>query len=43
MREDLNAAANKEEWVACLENGKKILKFEKEVDNVQLDVYRVTW
>uniref|UniRef100_A0A914BUA5 J domain-containing protein n=1 Tax=Acrobeloides nanus TaxID=290746 RepID=A0A914BUA5_9BILA len=42
LREDLNSAANKEDWLACLENGRKILKFEKDIENVQLDVFRVT-
>lgn len=42
MRESLEEAVAKEDWPKCLEKAQQILKFEPDVDNVQLDVYRHT-
>jgi DnaJ family protein C protein 3 len=42
MRESLEEFSAKEKWTECLEKGQQILKFEKDVDNVQLDVFRHT-
>lgn len=42
MRESLEEFGAKEKWTECLEKGQQILKFEKDVDNVQLDVFRHT-
>lgn len=42
MRESLDEFVAKEEWAKCLEKAQQILKFETEVENVQLDVMRQT-
>uniref|UniRef100_A0A914ZDT6 J domain-containing protein n=1 Tax=Panagrolaimus superbus TaxID=310955 RepID=A0A914ZDT6_9BILA len=42
MRDSLEEFVTKEKWTECLEKGQQILKFEKDVDNVQLDVFRHT-
>lgn len=42
MRENLVEAAKNSDWMGCLEKGQQILKFEKSVNSIQLDVYRET-
>lgn len=42
LRESLDESVSKEDWSKCLEKAQQILKFETEVDNVQLDVMRQT-
>uniref|UniRef100_A0A7E4VN23 J domain-containing protein n=1 Tax=Panagrellus redivivus TaxID=6233 RepID=A0A7E4VN23_PANRE len=42
MRESLDEFAKKEHWEKCIEKADQILKFETQVDNVQLDVFRHT-
>ncbi|KAK6029407.1 tetratricopeptide repeat protein [Ostertagia ostertagi] len=40
MRESLNDAKSREDWMGCLEKGQQILKAETKVTEVQMDVYR---
>ncbi|VDK69053.1 unnamed protein product [Onchocerca ochengi] len=40
MRESLNQLVREEKWMDCLDKATEILKAEKKVKNVQLDVYR---
>ncbi|VDN56877.1 unnamed protein product [Dracunculus medinensis] len=42
MREVLNEKVQASEWMECLQQAEKILRFEKKVPNVQLDVFRQT-
>lgn len=42
MREALEYAAKSEKWMDCLEKANQILRFEKSVENIQLDVFRYT-
>ncbi|MFH4975451.1 hypothetical protein AB6A40_002160 [Gnathostoma spinigerum] len=42
MRESLKTMSDKEKWMDCVAQGIKILKFEKNVDAIQLDVFRMT-
>ncbi|VDP35504.1 unnamed protein product [Heligmosomoides polygyrus] len=40
MRDSLNEAKAREDWIACLDKGHQILKYEREVADIQLDTYR---
>ncbi|WKY15452.1 hypothetical protein Q1695_000716 [Nippostrongylus brasiliensis] len=40
MRESLNDAKGREDWMACLDKGQQILKFERDVNDIQMDTYR---
>ncbi|CAJ0610274.1 unnamed protein product [Cylicocyclus nassatus] len=40
MRESLNDAKQREDWMACLEKGQQILKFESKVLPIQMDTFR---
>uniref|UniRef100_A0A1I8EUH7 TPR_REGION domain-containing protein n=1 Tax=Wuchereria bancrofti TaxID=6293 RepID=A0A1I8EUH7_WUCBA len=42
MRESLNQLVREERWMDCLDKAMQILKTEKKVENIQLDVYRQT-
>uniref|UniRef100_A0A1I7XUX8 J domain-containing protein n=1 Tax=Heterorhabditis bacteriophora TaxID=37862 RepID=A0A1I7XUX8_HETBA len=42
MREAIADFSQREQWTSCLEKGQQILKFEKDVVNIQLDVFRQT-
>jgi len=42
LREQLEKLSSGEKWMDCLAKGKEILKFEKDVDSIQLDVFRHT-
>uniref|UniRef100_A0A0R3RWM8 J domain-containing protein n=1 Tax=Elaeophora elaphi TaxID=1147741 RepID=A0A0R3RWM8_9BILA len=42
MRESLNQLVRDERWMDCLEKATQILKAEKKVQNIQLDVYKQT-
>ncbi|EJW79446.1 dnaj domain-containing protein 7, partial [Wuchereria bancrofti] len=42
MRESLNQLVREERWMDCLDKATQILKTEKKVENIQLDVYRQT-
>ena len=42
MRESMEEFVSKEEWTKCLEKAQQILKFESEVENIQLDVMKQT-
>lgn len=42
MRESLNHLVKEQRWMDCLDKAAQILKVEKEVENIQLDVYRQT-
>uniref|UniRef100_A0A0N5AL62 J domain-containing protein n=1 Tax=Syphacia muris TaxID=451379 RepID=A0A0N5AL62_9BILA len=42
MRQSLADLVKEEKWMECLEKGNKILRFEKSVENIQLDVFRYT-
>lgn len=42
MREQLEKLRKDEKWMDCLAKGKEILQFEKNVDSIQLDVFRQT-
>lgn len=42
MRESLNQLVREERWMDCLDKAEQILKAEKKVENIQLDVYRQT-
>ena len=42
MREQLNGLVEKKDWMGCLEKGQTILKTEKSVPNIQIDVFRQT-
>jgi hypothetical protein len=41
MKETLDEYVRTEQWMECLEEAEKILKFERNVVNIQNDVYRV--
>ncbi|EYC38785.1 hypothetical protein Y032_0695g1597 [Ancylostoma ceylanicum] len=40
MRESLNDAKQREDWMACLEKGQQILKYESKVLAIQMDTFR---
>jgi DnaJ family protein C protein 3 len=42
MKETLDEHVRSERWMECLDEAEKILKFERNVVNIQNDVYRVT-
>ncbi|EFO20110.1 hypothetical protein LOAG_08383 [Loa loa] len=42
MRESLNQLVREERWMDCLDKAMQILKAEKKVENIQLDVYKQT-
>lgn len=42
LRQDMYKAIQNERWMECLEKANSILKFEREVDRIQLDTYRET-
>uniref|UniRef100_A0A914I6N5 J domain-containing protein n=1 Tax=Globodera rostochiensis TaxID=31243 RepID=A0A914I6N5_GLORO len=42
MRQDLMKSVLGEQWMDCLEKAKSILRFEREVDPIQMDVYKYT-
>lgn len=42
MREQLEKLSKEQKWMECLTKGQDILKFEANVDNIQLDVFRFT-
>uniref|UniRef100_A0AC35TV02 J domain-containing protein n=1 Tax=Rhabditophanes sp. KR3021 TaxID=114890 RepID=A0AC35TV02_9BILA len=42
LRESLNSLVEKGKWMECLDKAKQILKFEKQNERIQLDVYKRT-
>jgi DnaJ family protein C protein 3 len=42
MFETLNGNVRDEQWMECLDKAEQILKFEKSVSALQIDVFRVT-
>lgn len=42
LREQLEKLSRGEKWLDCLAKGNEILKFEKDIDTIQLDVFRFT-
>ncbi|PAV66887.1 hypothetical protein WR25_00381 [Diploscapter pachys] len=42
MKETMNDLIAKEDWMGCLDKGQQMLKQEKEVEAIQLDVYKQT-
>ncbi|ETN81612.1 tetratricopeptide repeat protein [Necator americanus] len=40
MRESLNDAKQREDWMGCLEKGQQILKYENKVLGIQMDTFR---
>lgn len=42
LRQELEKSVQAERWMDCLEKAKSILRFEREVDPIQIDVYRHT-
>ncbi|KAL3124072.1 hypothetical protein niasHT_004661 [Heterodera trifolii] len=42
MRQDLEKSVQDEKWMDCLEKAKSVLRFEREVDQIQMDVYKHT-
>ena len=42
LRDELQKTVNAQKWMDCLAKGQEIMKFESEVDNVQLEVFRHT-
>lgn len=40
VTDSLNEAKAREDWIACLDKGHQILKYEREVADIQLDTYR---
>lgn len=41
LREQLEKLSKGEKWMDCLAKGKEILQFEKDVDSIQLEVFRL--
>lgn len=40
MRESVNDAILREDWMACLDKGQQVLKAERDVSSIQMDMYR---